>query len=151
MTRDSEGVERMSRLAWGADMLRALLGNPWLVRLLALTVLLQLISSWFARPLFTCPFHATTGLSCPGCGLSRSLLSLLRMELGTMWRLHPFAPAFVLFGLELGSTLLAPASRREALVKALITFEEHTRLHAVLLLIFLTFGLLRLAVGVAHL
>ena len=28
-----------------------------------------------------CPFHLVTGLNCPGCGVSRMLLSLLRMDL----------------------------------------------------------------------
>lgn len=28
-----------------------------------------------------CPFHLVTGLNCPGCGVSRMLLSLLRLDL----------------------------------------------------------------------
>lgn len=33
-----------------------------------------------------CPFHAVTGLNCPGCGVSRMLLSLLRLDFRAAFR-----------------------------------------------------------------
>ena len=33
-----------------------------------------------------CPFHALTGLNCPGCGVSRMLLSLLRLDFAAAFR-----------------------------------------------------------------
>ena len=130
-------------------MLRALLESPWVVRVVALVVLAQLITSSINMPLFTCPFYNVTHLPCPGCGLSRALLTLLQGHWGTMWKLHPFAPAFALFGLELGSTLLLPDSRRRVWVQRLVQFEEHTHLHAIGLLLFAVFGLLRLLSALA--
>lgn len=36
-----------------------------------------------------CPFLALTSLPCPGCGLTRSLSSLLHMEVLKSWHYHP--------------------------------------------------------------
>ena len=33
-----------------------------------------------------CPFHLVTGLNCPGCGVSRMLLSLLRLDFRAAFR-----------------------------------------------------------------
>ena len=33
-----------------------------------------------------CPFHLVTGLNCPGCGVSRMLLSLLRLDFAAAFR-----------------------------------------------------------------
>ncbi len=32
-----------------------------------------------------CPFHALTGLDCPGCGISRMFLALLRLDFRAAW------------------------------------------------------------------
>ena len=36
-----------------------------------------------------CPFHALTGLWCPGCGMTRMCLSLLRGDLSAAWASNP--------------------------------------------------------------
>ncbi len=36
-----------------------------------------------------CPFHAVTGLQCPGCGVTRLCLSLLRGDCSGAWRANP--------------------------------------------------------------
>ena len=38
-------------------------------------VLILLLSRFYR-----CPFYAITGIPCPGCGMTRALLSALRME-----------------------------------------------------------------------
>jgi hypothetical protein len=57
-----------------------------------------------ARPLpfDLCVLHRLTGLSCPGCGLTRSICHLLQGDLAGSLRLHP-AGALVaaVFGLQL--------------------------------------------------
>jgi hypothetical protein len=40
----------------------------------------------------SCPFHAATGLLCPGCGTTRALHHLLHGELLTSVRLSPLLP-----------------------------------------------------------
>ena len=33
-----------------------------------------------------CPFHAVTGLLCPGCGVTRMCLALLRLDISAAWQ-----------------------------------------------------------------
>lgn len=36
-----------------------------------------------------CPIRELTGIPCPGCGMSRAWLSLLRGDFAAAWRYHP--------------------------------------------------------------
>ncbi|MBL0211424.1 MAG: DUF2752 domain-containing protein [Holophagaceae bacterium] len=44
----------------------------------------------------TCSFHAFTGLSCPGCGLTRAFCAISHGQFHEAWGLHPFS--FPLYG-----------------------------------------------------
>jgi hypothetical protein len=44
-----------------------------------------------------CPFKVITGLPCPGCGLTRSVVALLHGELMTSVYFHPLGTPLVLF------------------------------------------------------
>ena len=37
----------------------------------------------------SCPFYLFTGLQCPGCGITRMILSLLRADFAGAFRHHP--------------------------------------------------------------
>jgi hypothetical protein len=39
-----------------------------------------------------CPTRLFFGLPCPGCGLTRATLALLRFDWAGVWRFHPLAP-----------------------------------------------------------
>jgi uncharacterized protein DUF2752 len=39
-----------------------------------------------------CAFKRTTGISCPGCGMTRAMAALARGDLWAALQLHPFAP-----------------------------------------------------------
>ena len=43
-----------------------------------------------------CGFRFLSGAPCPGCGMTRSLLALLRGEAAESWRLHPLGIPLVL-------------------------------------------------------
>lgn len=46
-----------------------------------------------------CPFALITGSACPGCGMTRAMVHLLRTEWSASWTLHPVAPILVLAAL----------------------------------------------------
>ena len=48
-------------------------------------------------PSWQCAFLQVTGLPCPGCGLTRACLLLLKGHVGESVQFHAFAPIFVLF------------------------------------------------------
>lgn len=54
-----------------------------------------------------CPIHAITGLYCPGCGVTRMCVALLRLDLPGAWRANPIlmllAPVLVGLLLKLGA------------------------------------------------
>lgn len=52
--------------------------------------------------LIGCPIHYFTGIPCPGCGMTRAILSLLRLDLGGALYYHPLVfllpvPVLLLF------------------------------------------------------
>ena len=46
-----------------------------------------------------CVFHLVTGLSCPGCGVSRMFLALLRLDFAAAWQANPAILALLPLGL----------------------------------------------------
>ena len=63
----------------------------------------------FALP---CLFFTATGLQCPGCGVTRMCLNLLRLDFGAAWRYNP------------GLLALAPALA----VLAFLTARQYVRI-----------------------
>ena len=55
-------------------------------------VVLALCLGRFALGL-PCPIHALSGISCPGCGMTRGLWSLLNLDFSAAWHYHPAAYA----------------------------------------------------------
>lgn len=58
----------------------------WVCRLLAAGLLYAWVCRTVGRPLIPCVFHALTGWYCPGCGVSRMCLALLRLDFGVAFR-----------------------------------------------------------------
>jgi len=71
-----------------------------------------------------CPFHAVTGLLCPGCGVTRLCLALLRLDAAAAWQANPVLLALLpLLGGMLGYRAVVyvcrghvPTARWETLV-----------------------------------
>lgn len=56
---------------------------------------------WLESHAIPCPFHLITGCDCPGCGMQRSVFSLLRGDLSASLDHHPAGLLVVAFVLIL--------------------------------------------------
>lgn len=84
-------------------------------------------------PAWECPFFRLTGVPCPGCGLTRACMLLLRGEVQASIKFHAFAPIFlVLIAMLIISTLL-PRSVTEPLIHKAETLERQTGLTIIIL------------------
>jgi len=98
-----------------------------------------------------CWLKAATGMSCPGCGLTRSLSCGLRGMWVASWHYHPLGlPILGLFLIAAGSSVL-PTSARKRLTGYL---QSHAlffnSLYLLFVATFLAFGLTRMLIEVPH-
>jgi len=96
-------------------------------------------------PGWSCPIRAATGLPCPGCGLGRAAVELLRGHWLAAVHTHPFAPLLVLVLLLMCAALLSPAGAHRRLVSSVAFFERTTYVSLVALSSLVLFWLWRLA------
>jgi Protein of unknown function (DUF2752) len=74
-------------------------------------------------PSWDCPFFRVTGVPCPGCGLSRATMLLLKGDLAGSIRFHAFAPIFLfaivalILSLILPRSIIQPAIARAELIE----------------------------------
>ena len=71
-----------------------------------------------------CPVQHFTGVPCPGCGLSRAVYALLRLDFAAAFRYHPMVyvlPPVVLYVLFGKKPLLGSKTRERALLWGVMT------------------------------
>jgi len=113
---------------------------PWLGGIAALQI--GLVS--LGLPGWPCPFLMATGHACPGCGLTRAAVAMLRGQWHTALTLHAFAPIFLGLSLAVGLSWLLPKAQHSRLVDTVARLEGRTGLTAILFIIFLLYWLIRL-------
>lgn len=47
------------------------------------------LADWLEGHQGTCTIKSTTGVDCPGCGMQRSFIALLRGDFGEAWDMYP--------------------------------------------------------------
>lgn len=80
-----------------------------------------------------CPLKSALGIPCPGCGLTRASVSLLRGDFAAGFGTHAFAPVLLLVLAALAVAGLLPAARREAFAGLVSRFERRTKVTYVVL------------------
>jgi len=108
--------------------------------------LVHMVLSVLGLPSWQCPLRATTGLWCPGCGLTGAIRCLVGGEWGAAVRMHPFAPLFLAAWVVVGLGCVLPGGVRRVVVCWLTGFERRTRLSGLVLLAFVAHGVARLVV-----
>jgi Protein of unknown function (DUF2752) len=101
--------------------------------LLAGIAALQLGLTAFGLPGWPCPLLHGLGIPCPGCGLSRATIELLRGQWRAALSHHAFAPLLLAATLVIGGTSLLPERFRLALICGIERLERRTGLTALVL------------------
>lgn len=103
------------------------------------------LQNWFPG----CSFLHATGLPCPGCGLTRSVMATLRGDFAAAWVYNPIGILMTLLFLALGVLIFLPTSLRRRLRRALKPAEAWTALLTLAFFLLLLFhGVVR--IGLVH-
>ena len=105
----------------------ALIADVRLGRLMLLGGGLYGLLSLFGISLFPCPWRAVTGLPCPGCGMTRSALALLRGDLPGSLRENALTWLILVFWLVVAVGLTVPAKCRTKMARRIGEWEQRTR------------------------
>lgn len=97
---------------------RVLVNRPWPVTILGICIGQALLTR-FNLPAWSCVFYKATGLSCPGCGMSRSIASLLKGDIAASWSYHPFAFFYVIGAAILAALIILPKNPRTTFLNRL--------------------------------
>ncbi|UCD75319.1 MAG: DUF2752 domain-containing protein [Phycisphaerales bacterium] len=96
-----------------------------------------------------CWLRTTTGLLCPGCGITRSMSCAVRGLFEQSWQYHPFGILLLAFFCLAAAISLLPPRRKVRLARFI---QRHGRpasvLHIALITAFIVFGVLRAVVHV---
>ena len=91
-----------------------------------------------------CPLLVATGCPCPGCGLSRAVLALLRGNWRLSLTLHAFAPILLAALALLCLSCVLPSELRQKLCESIENLERRTGLTTLLIAGLLVYWLVRL-------
>jgi hypothetical protein len=111
----------------------SLLRSRPLAALLAGIAALHLGLVALGLPGWPCPLLWGLGVPCPGCGLSRAALELLRGEWRAALSHHAFAPVLLAALGMIAAASLLPAGLRLSLIDAVERLERRTGLSALVL------------------
>jgi hypothetical protein len=95
-------------------------------------------------PSWDCPFFRVTGVPCPGCGLSRATMLLLKGDLAGSIRFHAFAPIFLFAIVALILSLILPKSIIQPAIARAEMIERKTGLTVLILGSLILYWLARL-------
>ena len=108
------------------------------------TVGVQIALVSLSLPGWECPFFRVTGIPCPGCGLTRAVILLLKGELLASLRFHAFAPLVLLTAVALILVLLLPRSITQPAISKVAMLEQKTGFTVIILVGLILYWLARL-------
>ena len=60
-----------------------------IISVVIFVAVMGLLAALMLLDIYRCPFKAVTGIPCPGCGMTRAVLSALRGDFRTAFYYHP--------------------------------------------------------------
>ncbi len=91
-----------------------------------------------------CPVKLALGIPCPGCGLTRACVALMRGRFAESFSLHAFAPVLLLGLATFAVAGFLPPARREAFACLVGKFERRTKASYVVMAAMLVYWSIRL-------
>lgn len=95
-----------------------------------------------------CPLKSTLGVVCPGCGLTRAMVLLIKGHWQAAVNLHAFAPIVLGAGILLAAAGTMPARFRNRIARKLAVIERRTGFVALIILSALVYWLLRIMIHI---
>jgi hypothetical protein len=108
--------------------------------------LLQLMLILTGLPGWPCPVFHALGVPCPGCGLTRAILLLVRGEWKQAIILHAFAPIFLIALATIAFCAFAPKNFTERIAGGAEVVERYTAITSLLLVGLIVYWLARLLI-----
>lgn len=91
-----------------------------------------------------CAMKTTTGIPCPGCGLTRSVTGVFHGRFLAAWQYNPFGFGFALFFALSGPLLFLPSRLRARLIEKLSPYDMHVFIVLIAFLtLFIIYGVVR--------
>lgn len=99
-------------------------------------------------PGWICPWKAATGLPCPGCGLTRASIWLVKGDIAGALKLHPFAPVAVVGIALVLMGAIWPRAGRERMLVMIERFDRGGWISGFLLVALVVYWVVRLVLDV---
>jgi hypothetical protein len=132
------------RKTWYTPAFSSLLENRSEVLIIFGAGALHLGLSLAGLPAWSCPILAATGIPCPGCGLTRAIMALVRGDFVQSFQIHAFASIFLFALLVMFVTLVLPESKRYNVIQKISRFESSSGITAWVLSLLMLYWAFRL-------
>ena len=107
---------------------------------------LQIGLSCLNLPGWQCPVLGFFGIPCPGCGLTRASVLLLKGDWRHSIAYHAFAPVFILALVLVAVTTISPQILREKIIVVIDLIERRTWITQIILVALIIYWFARLAI-----
>jgi hypothetical protein len=107
--------------------------------------IIQLLLVFIGLDGWQCPFYATTGIFCPGCGMTTALMMLLQGHWQLAVGTHAFSPLILIALMMMLVAMVMPGPYLATFSQRVKRLEQKTGITAILLIIMLVYWLLRIS------
>ena len=105
----------------------ALIANARLGRAMIIGSFAYGILALLPIPIFSCPWKSCTGLPCPGCGMTRSVMALLKGDIALSLKENALTLVILLFFLVVAVGVSLPGKKRIILIRHLGAWENRSK------------------------